>query len=171
MTLDEWLRQSALPKNEARMLLQYALSYTRAQLVTRGTDDLAESALQTLETLAQRRLKGEPMAYLLGEREFYGRRFAVNPHVLIPRPETEHLVEAVLKRLPPQGRVWDLGTGSGAIAVTSRLNALMPMFAHPTSASVLWIPPVKMRQNWVQKLNLRRVRGLIPTGCLKADTM
>lgn len=107
MTLDEWLRQSALPKNEARMLLQYALGYTRAQLVTRGTDDLAESAMQTLETLAQRRLKGEPMAYLLGEREFYGRRFAVNPHVLIPRPETEHLVEAVLKRLPPQGRVWD----------------------------------------------------------------
>ena len=122
MTLDEWLRQSALPKNEARMLLQYALGYTRAQLVTRGTDDLADSALQTLAALAQRRLKGEPMAYLLGEREFYGRRFAVNPHVLIPRPETEHLVEAVLKRLPPQGRVWDLGTGSGAIAVTIALE-------------------------------------------------
>ena len=122
MTLDEWLRQSALPKNEARMLLQYALGYTRAQLVTRGTDNLAESALQTLEALAQRRLKGEPMAYLLGEREFYGRRFAVNPHVLIPRPETEHLVEAVLKRLPPQGRMWDLGTGSGAIAVTVALE-------------------------------------------------
>ena len=122
MTLDEWLRQSALPKNEARMLLQYALGYTRAQLVTRGMDDLAESALQTLEALAQRRLQGEPMAYLLGEREFYGRRFAVNPHVLIPRPETEHLVEAVLKRLPPQGRVWDLGTGSGAIAVTVALE-------------------------------------------------
>ena len=49
MTLDEWLRQSALPKNEARMLLQYVLGYTRAQLVTRGTDDLADSALQTLE--------------------------------------------------------------------------------------------------------------------------
>ena len=88
MTLDEWLRQSALPKNEARMLLQYALGYTRAQLVTRGTDDLAESDLQFLEALAQRRLKGEPMAYLLGEREFYGRRFTVNPHVLIPRPQT-----------------------------------------------------------------------------------
>ena len=99
MTLDEWLRQSALPKNEARMLLQYALGYTRTQLVTRGTDDLAESALQTLETLVQRRLQGEPMAYLLGEREFYGRRFAVNPHVLIPRPETEHLAERLIESI------------------------------------------------------------------------
>ena len=53
-------------QNEARMLLQYALGYTRAQLVTRGTDDLAESALQALAALAQRRLKGEPMAYLFG---------------------------------------------------------------------------------------------------------
>ncbi|VTX90311.1 Release factor glutamine methyltransferase [Neisseria subflava] len=122
MTFDEWSGWSKLPKNEARMLLQYASGYTRVQLVTRGTDNLAESALQTLEALAQRRLKGEPMAYLLGEREFYGRRFAVNPNVLIPRPETEHLVEAVLKRLPPQGRVWDLGTGSGAVAVTVALE-------------------------------------------------
>ena len=109
-------------KRSADGLLQYALGYTRAQLVTRGTDDLAESALQALAALAQRRLKGEPMAYLLGEREFYGRRFAVNPHVLIPRPETEHLVEAVLKRLPPQGRVWDWERASGAIAVTVALE-------------------------------------------------
>lgn len=122
MTFDEWLGWSKLPKNEARMLLQYASGYTRVQLVTRGTDNLAESALQTLEALAQRRLKGEPMAYLLGEREFYGRCFAVNPNVLIPRPETEHLVEAVLARLPENGRVWDLGTGSGAVAVTVALE-------------------------------------------------
>ena len=122
MTFDEWLGLSKLPKNEARMLLQYASGYTRVQLVTRGTDDLAESALQTLEALAQRRLKGEPMAYLLGEREFYGRRFAVNPHVLIPRPETEHLVEAVIEHLPANGQVWDLGTGSGAVAVTVALE-------------------------------------------------
>lgn len=69
---DGWLHQPALPKNEVRMLLQYTLGYTRVQLVTRDVDDLTESTLQTSETLAQRRLGGEPMAYLLGERKFYG---------------------------------------------------------------------------------------------------
>ena len=122
MTLDQWLRHSQLPRLEARMLLQHAGGYSRVQLVTQGADPLPEAVAAQLDILQARRLKGEPMAYLLGEREFYGRRFAVNPHVLIPRPETEHLVEAVLKRLPPQGRVWDLGTGSGAIAVTVALE-------------------------------------------------
>lgn len=122
MTFDEWLGLSKLPKNEARMLLQYASGYTRVQLLTRGVEEIPDEVRQRADRLVQRRLKGEPMAYLLGEREFYGRRFAVNPHVLIPRPETEHLVEAVLKCLPPQGRVWDLGTGSGAIAVTVALE-------------------------------------------------
>ncbi|MCI4078426.1 HemK family protein methyltransferase, partial [Klebsiella pneumoniae] len=77
---------------------------------------------QRADRLAQRRLNGEPVAYILGVREFYGRRFTVNPSVLIPRPETEHLVEAVLARLPENGRVWDLGTGSGAVAVTVALE-------------------------------------------------
>jgi len=71
-----------------------------------------------LQAIQQRRLNGEPMAYILGWREFYGRRFRTTPATLIPRPETEHLVEAALQHLPPQGRVWDLGTGSGAVAVT-----------------------------------------------------
>ena len=92
MTFDEWLGLSKLPKNEARMLLQYASGYTRVQLLTRGGEEIPDEVRQRADRLAQRRLKGEPMAYLLGEREFYGRRFAVNPHVLIPRPETEHLV-------------------------------------------------------------------------------
>ncbi len=73
--------------------------------------------------LLQRRLGGEPVAYLLGEREFYGRRFAVDRRVLIPRPETEHLVEAALGlRLPPAPRVLDVGTGSGCLAVTLALE-------------------------------------------------
>ncbi|SUA25211.1 HemK protein [Neisseria gonorrhoeae] len=92
------------------------------QLLTRGGEEMPDEIRQRADRLAQRRLNGEPVAYILGVREFYGRRFTVNPNVLIPRPETEHLVEAVLARLPENGRVWDLGTGSGAVAVTVALE-------------------------------------------------
>ncbi|PSJ81357.1 peptide chain release factor N(5)-glutamine methyltransferase [Neisseria iguanae] len=122
MTLEQWLRQSALPKNEARMLLQYISGYSRVQLITQGDAEMPSEMAAKLAVVAQRRLNGEPMAYILGEREFYGRMFAVNRNVLIPRPETEHLVEAAMARLPQGGRVWDLGTGSGAIAATIALE-------------------------------------------------
>lgn len=122
MTPDQWLRLSPLPKNEARMLLQHAGGYSRIELVTRGGDEMPDSVRQHADVLVQRRLNGEPVAYILGVREFYGRRFTVNPSVLIPRPETEHLVETVLARLPENGRVWDLGTGSGAVALTVALE-------------------------------------------------
>lgn len=122
MTFEQWLRQSALPKNEARMLLQHISGLTRVRLITQGDAEMPSETVEKLEAAAQRRLNGEPVAYILGEREFYGRTFAVNPNVLIPRPETEHLVEAVLARLPEGGRVWDLGTGSGTVAVTVALE-------------------------------------------------
>src|SRR5690606_19498029 len=77
--------------------------------------DLQEA--QRVEDLLARRLAGEPVAYLTGEREFYGLPFTVTPDVLIPRPETELLVELAIEKLPPGGRAVDLGTGSGAIAV------------------------------------------------------
>lgn len=122
MTLDQWLRHSQLPRLEARMLLQHAGGYSRVQLVTQGADPLPEAVAAQLDILQARRLKGEPMAYILGGREFYGRWFEVGPDVLIPRPETEHLVEAVIDHLPANGQVWDLGTGSGAVAVTVALE-------------------------------------------------
>ncbi|UOO86429.1 peptide chain release factor N(5)-glutamine methyltransferase [Neisseria arctica] len=122
ITISQWLRNCPLPKLEARMLLQHQTSYTPAQLITRDQEVLGGQVLQNLSVWVERRLNGEPMAYILGVREFYGRMFAVCPDVLIPRPETEHLVEAVLARLPENGYVWDLGTGSGAIAVTVALE-------------------------------------------------
>lgn len=118
VTLETWLNNSGLPRLEARMLLQHVLTISHSHIIAHGTQLLSNSQLASLNQLCQRRLAGEPLAYLLGWREFYGRRFQVSEAVLIPRPETEHLVDAVLAHLPAQGTLWDLGTGSGAIAVT-----------------------------------------------------
>ena len=121
-TIAQWLAACPLPKNEARMLLQHQTGFSRSQLITRDGDALSAADLSALDALAARRLAGEPMAYILGRREFYGRRFAVSPAVLIPRPETEHLLEAALQALPAGGSLWDLGTGSGIIAVSAKLE-------------------------------------------------
>ncbi|MDO4878461.1 MAG: peptide chain release factor N(5)-glutamine methyltransferase [Neisseria sp.] len=118
MTPEDFLYSGILPATEARMLLQAATGLSRVQLLTGGREPLDDVQRARLDGLAARRLNGEPMAYILGGREFYGRLFCVNPATLIPRPETEHLVDAALSLLPQGGRVWDAGTGSGAIAVT-----------------------------------------------------
>lgn len=99
------------------MLLGHALQLTRVQTITQSDRVLNPGQATYLETLCRRRIAGEPIAYLLGEREFYGLPLHVNPAVLIPRPETELLVDLALERLPPCGRVLDMGTGSGAIAI------------------------------------------------------
>lgn len=117
-TIDHLLRHSGLPRLEARMLLQAVSGYDHAALLMRGNECLSENQAAQWQQLLARRLAGEPMAYILGKREFYGRLFATTPATLIPRPETEHLVEAMLARIPPGGKVWDLGTGGGAVAVT-----------------------------------------------------
>jgi len=125
LTLEQALRRHPLPRLEARMLLLHVQpGLTHARLIAHPEQVLDEMAEQRFEALAQRRLHGEPMAYLLGEREFYGRSFKVTPAVLIPRPETEHLVEAALERLgQAPALIVDLGCGSGAIAVTLALQA------------------------------------------------
>lgn len=120
MTLEQLLRASGLPWLEARMLAEHAFGRSPADIAA-GLRDAPEAGPRVrFDALAARRRGGEPMAYILGEREFYGRVFAVTPDVLIPRPETELLCEAALERLAATrgARVLDLGTGSGAIALT-----------------------------------------------------
>ena len=121
-TIRDWLQRSPLPKLEARMLLQYVGGFSRAYLVAHDDEVLPDMMVWQLNDMQQARLDGVPMAYLLGEREFYGRVFQVTPAVLIPRPETELLVETVMQYLPQGGRVWDVGTGSGIIAITTALE-------------------------------------------------
>jgi release factor glutamine methyltransferase len=105
---------------EVQCLLQSVLQVNRAWLLTHPKQSLAPGQHARYMALLERRLTGEPIAYLLGEREFYGLTFQVSPATLIPRPETELLVELALQRIPQQGacRVLDLGTGSGAIGLS-----------------------------------------------------
>ncbi len=108
---------------EANLLLGYVLGRGEASLLAHRDEAVGSGAAARFRELLERRHHGEPVAYLLGEREFYGRAFSVDPRVLIPRPETEHLVEAALAlELPASPRILDLGTGSGAIAVTLALE-------------------------------------------------
>ncbi|MBC7685265.1 MAG: peptide chain release factor N(5)-glutamine methyltransferase [Bdellovibrionales bacterium] len=111
--------QTTLPLEalERRILLCHALGLTRVGLITQSERTLTETQAATLLALVARRLQGEPIAYIVGKREFFGLDFRVTNDVLIPRPDTELLVELALERVAPRGRVLDMGTGSGAIAV------------------------------------------------------
>jgi release factor glutamine methyltransferase len=111
--------QSSLPLEplENRILLQHALGMTRVALITQSHRALTEEEARQLSALVRRRLDGEPIAYIVGQREFFGLPFKVSPAVLIPRPDTELIVELAIERLPRQARLLDMGTGSGAIAV------------------------------------------------------
>lgn len=116
--------RATIPISEARLLLRQVLGCTAAYLEAHRDDDLPAEAASRLSELASRRAAGEPIAYLTGVREFYGRDFAVTPDVLIPRPETELLVELAIDSMQgiSRARILDLGTGSGCIAVTLALE-------------------------------------------------
>lgn len=114
-------RFRALPtaRLEAEILLMKAAGVSRAWLFAHPEESVEVGALKAFRALVERRVRGEPVAYITGEREFWSMPISVSPAVLIPRPETEMLVEAALARIPANtpSRVADLGTGSGAIAL------------------------------------------------------
>lgn len=128
MTADDWVRQAASTleaagfdssRIEAQLLAAHTLGVDRTWLLVHGGEPFPELAG---EALLARRLRHEPLAYILGWREFYGRRFAVRKGVLVPRQETETVVELALRHARPGAKVLDLGTGSGCIAVTLKLE-------------------------------------------------
>ncbi len=116
-TLAAAQKSSPLDALETRILLMHALGLSRTQLITQSERLLTQDDVAQISSLMVRRLAGEPIAYIVGAREFYGLPFHVTPDVLIPRPETELLVELAIKHLPRNGCLLDMGTGSGAIAV------------------------------------------------------
>jgi release factor glutamine methyltransferase len=149
-------RRDAL--SEAELLLARAVGITRARLVAHP--ELAAEARshpRYLEYL-KRRVAGEPVAYILGEREFYGLTFRVTPDVLIPRPETELLVELALARIPEGEplRLLDIGTGSGCIAVTlAQLRPGARVIATDASAAALEVARCNARRHGVENVEFR----------------
>ncbi len=116
-TIGALLVRPPIDARETSILLAHALQLSRVQLITQSERTLSAPEAEQLSLLLARRQRGEPIAYLVGEREFYGLMLEVSPAVLIPRPETELLVELALQRLPERGCALDMGTGSGAIAI------------------------------------------------------
>lgn len=125
MDFQSWLRDATRrlsagesPKRDAEILLGFVTGRARTFIMAFGETPLTTEQLQQLETLLARREQGEPVAYLIGEREFWSLPLSVSPATLIPRPDTECLVEQALERLPSEPvSILDLGTGTGAIAL------------------------------------------------------
>lgn len=151
-----------LDANEARIevqcLLQAVLNVSRAYLMTYPERELDADESSRYAGLVERRLQGEPVAYLLGEREFFGHVFRVTPATLIPRPDTELLVELALQCTEKQDvrRVLDMGTGSGAVAISiAYARPDMEVVALDTSEEALDVAAGN-----AAALNLRNLRFL-----------
>ncbi len=150
MTIDDLFKAACFDALELRILIEQAVGLSRIQQITQSDHILTEGEARKLQALLERRQAGEPIAYITGEREFFGLRFHVLPDVLIPRPETELLVELALKVLPQGGRVVDMGTGSGAIAVA---------LAHERPDVVVTATDVSPAALSVASANARRMLG------------
>lgn len=140
------------------MLVEKELSVSRAWMIAHDTDSISLEKWQKLQQLAQRRLNGEPMAYIMGSREFMGLTFDVSPAVLIPRPDTETLVETALTffKNKPCPKILDLGTGSGAIIVSlAHHNTAIQAYASDISPEALAIAK-KNAEKFNLKINFQQ---------------
>lgn len=152
-------------RREAEMLLEHVLEKGRAWLFSHADEVPAADAASRYASLVARRAQGEPLAYLIGYVGFWTLELAVTPATLIPRPETELLVEAALERLPPDvpQRMADLGTGSGAIALAvASERALVQVVATDASAAALEVAQRNARQHALTNVAFRQGDWLAP---------
>src|SRR5215469_7076068 len=124
----------AVPRLTAEVLLSHAMRCERVYLFAHPEQELKQVEWLHYGRYLHERIQGKPTQYITKRQEFYGREFRVTPDVLIPRPETEHVVEVALK-LRPFDRVLDIGTGSGALAVTLALETGAATFATDLSSA------------------------------------
>lgn len=155
---------------DAELLLCRSIDMPRSYLFAHPEDTLDEGALKRLNHLLERRLSGEPMAYITGSREFWSLELVVSPATLVPRPETELLVDLALRQIPRDAcwQVLDLGTGSGAIAVAiAKDRPLCEITAVDRSSAALTVAQENIRQldlanvscvegDWVQPVSNRQ---------------
>lgn len=133
--------QVPAPRLTAEVLLGHAMQRPKAYLYAHSTDQLSELAWIHYGRYLHARINGQPTQYITKTQEFYGRDFRVTPDVLIPRPETEHLVETALEAIKISNftRIVDIGTGSGAIAISVALESSRPVFASDISEAAIGV--------------------------------
>jgi release factor glutamine methyltransferase len=136
----------AVPRLTAEVLLAHAIRQRREYLYAHPEEELTELGWIHYGRYLHERLRGKPTQYITRIQEFYGREFVVGPDVLIPRPETEHLVEASLVKIRRGDTVLDIGTGSGAIAVTLALQTEARVFATDVSIAALRVAALNARK-------------------------
>lgn len=170
MTITERLKTAALALGkelgnndrgwmEAELLLSAVVQKDRTWILAHGEKQLTPAQGKRFDQLLKRRQKREPIAYLIGRWSFYGREFLTDKRALIPRPETELLVEEALKLVDEKTLVWDVGTGTGAIAIAMALGTKAPIVASDVSTKALTLA----------KQNAKRHKAKI--AFLKADLL
>src|SRR5579871_5945820 len=129
----------AVPRLTAEVLLAHAMRCERVYFYAHPEQELSEIEWLHYGRYLHERLKGKPTQYITGRQEFYGRPFRVTPDVLIPRPETEHVVEVALKAASGARRILDIGTGSGALAITLQLETGADVWGTDISPAALLV--------------------------------
>lgn len=159
-SLLQWASSNALPRFEAELLLAHALDWSRTRLHAWPEAEPDREKCNHYRELVDRRIAGEPIAYLMGQREFWSMDLKVTPDTLIPRPETELLVERALEHIPPSAKraIADLGTGSGAIAVAlAKERPLCQITATDNSPAALAVAADNAQRH--QLTNIHFVKG------------
>lgn len=178
---EAWIRASSLLKQaetkdakfEAELLLRHAASMERHQLFLQLDEPLPEHLERVYFQSIDKRCSHMPVQYILGRQEFYGRDFYVDERVLIPRPETELLIEQALKRVEDEARILDIGTGSGAIAVTLALESRdkcknVSVYAVDISDSALQVAKENAKRFMAEKVHFC-LADIWPSGVLQGD--